>query len=95
MPDVRLGLDQHKVTVRFSTAKFPEVAIDGYTTYLHLHKFCHMQSQVSPEEEIQKNEIRRTWRTNNRSKVTNPPHGICSMKVVTNPNKKGLVYHRT
>ncbi|GFX41161.1 hypothetical protein TNCV_2218591 [Trichonephila clavipes] len=28
------------MTVRFSSAKFPEGTKDGDTTYLHLHNFC-------------------------------------------------------
>ncbi|GFS90672.1 hypothetical protein TNCV_3770991 [Trichonephila clavipes] len=35
-----LALSTRKVTVRFSSAKFPEKTIDGETTYLHLHNFC-------------------------------------------------------
>ncbi|GFS95940.1 hypothetical protein TNCV_4277341 [Trichonephila clavipes] len=36
MPVGGLGLEHHKVTVRISSAKFPEGTIDGDTTYLHL-----------------------------------------------------------
>ncbi|GFS66132.1 hypothetical protein TNCV_2511081 [Trichonephila clavipes] len=35
-----LSLSTIQVTVRFSSAKFPEGTIDGNTTYLHLHNFC-------------------------------------------------------
>ncbi|GFX98418.1 hypothetical protein TNCV_4001871 [Trichonephila clavipes] len=35
-----LALSTIQVTVRFSSAKFPEGTIDGNTTYLHLNNFC-------------------------------------------------------
>ncbi|GFX89012.1 hypothetical protein TNCV_2853121 [Trichonephila clavipes] len=35
-----LALSTIQVTVRFSSAKFPEGTIDGDTTYFHLHNFC-------------------------------------------------------
>ncbi|GFW86136.1 hypothetical protein TNCV_1969441 [Trichonephila clavipes] len=35
-----LALSTIQVTIRFSTAKFPEETIDGDTTCLHLHIFC-------------------------------------------------------
>ncbi|GFU42490.1 hypothetical protein TNCV_4556141 [Trichonephila clavipes] len=35
-----LALSTIQVTVRFSSAKFPEGPIDDDTTYLHLHNFC-------------------------------------------------------
>ncbi|GFY27633.1 hypothetical protein TNCV_910841 [Trichonephila clavipes] len=40
--EVRLSLTLRtiQVTVRFSSAKFPEGTIDGDTTYLHLHTFA-------------------------------------------------------
>ncbi|GFT54225.1 hypothetical protein TNCV_2467361 [Trichonephila clavipes] len=40
--DVRLSLalSTIQVTVRFSSAIFPEGSIDGNTTHLHLHNFC-------------------------------------------------------
>ncbi|GFU79215.1 hypothetical protein TNCV_2137381 [Trichonephila clavipes] len=40
--EVRLSLALSTIqeTVQFSSAKFPEGAINGDTTYLHLHNFC-------------------------------------------------------
>ncbi|GFW98767.1 hypothetical protein TNCV_2837281 [Trichonephila clavipes] len=35
-----LALSTIQVTVRFSSAKFPEGTIDGDTTYLHFHNVC-------------------------------------------------------
>ncbi|GFU91621.1 hypothetical protein TNCV_2543831 [Trichonephila clavipes] len=56
-----LALSTIQVTVRFSSAKFPEGAIDGGTTYHHLHNICmetegegntlqSLRSRLSPQD---------------------------------------------
>ncbi|GFX30092.1 uncharacterized protein TNCV_2618031 [Trichonephila clavipes] len=48
----------------------------------------HKRFLVAPEEEIQGIEVRGAWKPSDRTTVSNPSPGICSMEVVTHHNRK-------
>ncbi|GFW41141.1 hypothetical protein TNCV_841821 [Trichonephila clavipes] len=81
-----LALSTIQVTVRFSSAKFPEGTIDGDTTYLRLYNFC-------METEGKGNSHERTdWRINPqdyRPTDLTSTYSVCTQRVF------GGIGHRT